>query len=131
MERQAYGVGYLIRQRRELLEVSQLELAERTGIPQRTISRIENTTEDGYLPQSRLLIPLARELGLRMADLVAAAGYPVETAAEMEADDAERGIRVFTMAMDETDSLDFPEEEKIVIRSTIRLALRELQKRRD
>lgn len=127
-ERTRSGVGRLIRERRNVLGISQPQLADQTGIPQRTISRIENTTEEGYLPESRLLVPLATALGLRMADLVRAAGYPVE-GAENDAPEPDE-VQVFTSMMHDVDRLQLPERVKRIMRETIQYA-RELSEREE
>lgn len=70
-------VGAAIRALRKAHGWSQPELAERSGVPQRTISRIENATKEGYLPVPHTLNALASALGVAVGDLLAAAGYHV------------------------------------------------------
>ena len=78
MERELSGFSRALRRLRHLRGLSQEQLAELTGIPQRTISRMENTATEGYLPPPRQVAALARALGTPVAELVREAGYPIE-----------------------------------------------------
>lgn len=118
-------MGRLVRERREALGISQVVLSERTGIAQRTISRIENTHDPDYLPEPRLMVPLARELGLDMTDVLREAGYlPGE---ELPVDDQ---TQIFTSTMQGIDRMELPERVKRMMREAVEYA-RELSERND
>lgn len=70
-------VGAAVRALRNARGWSQPELERRSGVPQRTISRIENATKEGYVPMPHTLRSLAAALGVTVADLLSAAGYDV------------------------------------------------------
>lgn len=119
------GVGRLVRERRVALGISQVVLSERTGIAQRTISRIENTNDPDYLPEPRLMVPLARELGLDMTDVLREAGYlPGE---ELPVDDQ---TQIFTSTMQGIDRMELPERVKRMMREAVEYA-RELSEQND
>ena len=80
------GFSKALRRLRLLRGLSQEQLAEMTGIHQRTISRMENTTTEGYLPPPHQLVALARALNVPVSELVRAAGYPIECERESELD---------------------------------------------
>jgi len=78
MQREVSGFSRALRRLRLLRGLSQEQLAEMTGIHQRTISRMENTTTEGYLPPPHQVTALARALKVPVAELVREAGYPIE-----------------------------------------------------
>lgn len=59
--------GKQIMQRREMLGYSQRELAEKVGISQKTISRLENGLDE---PKVTILVLLAKALECKIEDLV-------------------------------------------------------------
>lgn len=73
MQEQSPNVGALIRSARTAQGISALELAQRTGIADTSIGRIERG--DIAAPRPDLLKSLADALDLELADLYAAAGY--------------------------------------------------------
>lgn len=66
-------IGDIVRERRKQLGWSQTDLAERVGVSQRTISRVEHNLFVDAL-RSDLLRRFADELGLKYDDLAVAAG---------------------------------------------------------
>lgn len=84
--RELSGFSQALRRLRLLRGMSQERLAELTGIPQRTISRMENTATEGYLPPPNYVVALARALDVPVSDLVREAGYPIECAQSPDLD---------------------------------------------
>lgn len=82
--RQLSGFSRALRTMRLLRGMSQERLAALTGIPQRTISRMENTPTEGYLPPPNYVVALARALDVPVSDLVREAGYPIECTSSQE-----------------------------------------------
>uniref|UniRef100_A0A7C2WSB2 XRE family transcriptional regulator n=1 Tax=Thermorudis sp. TaxID=1969470 RepID=A0A7C2WSB2_9BACT len=80
------GFSKALRRLRQLRGMSQERLAELTGIHQRTISRMENTATEGYLPPPHQVVALARALDVSVAELVREAGYPIECDSAREVD---------------------------------------------
>lgn len=77
-------LGSLVKDRRLRLSKTQVELADDSGIPQGTISRIERG-DYKEIPPPEILNPLAEALGLSAEPFLAAAGYAVGSGGEMSA----------------------------------------------
>ena len=71
-------VGAAIRALRKAHGWTQNDLERESGVPQRTISRIEAATKEGYVPLAHTLNALATALGVSVGNLLAAAGYDIE-----------------------------------------------------
>jgi transcriptional regulator with XRE-family HTH domain len=74
---QARELGARLRERREALDLSIRELAERTGINHSTVVRLEQGAIEAPAPDK--LSRIAEELGLSLADVFALADYSVPT----------------------------------------------------
>jgi transcriptional regulator with XRE-family HTH domain len=74
-------LGELVRERRQALSKTQVDLADASGIPQGTISRIERG-DYKEIPPPELLNPIADALGMSTAPFLAAAGFAIEAAAQ-------------------------------------------------
>lgn len=72
---QAEELGQRLRQRREALELSIRQLAERTGVNHSTVVRLEQGLIDAPAPDK--LSRIAEALGLNLADVFALADYVV------------------------------------------------------
>lgn len=110
----ASSLGRFVKQRRDELGLTQTQLEQISGVPQRTISRIESTTKEGYLPEPSTLRSLAKGLWLTPKDLLAAAGYDVydnDTPLELR----DHRVRLFASKLDA-----FSEEELDVLMAWIR-----------
>lgn len=71
-------VGAAIRSLRKARGWTQTDLERESNVPQRTISRIEAATKEGYVPLAHTLNALATALGVSVGDLLAAAGYDIK-----------------------------------------------------
>lgn len=72
--KQAERLGKVLRRAREQLDLSTREVAERAGLPQSTIVRLE---QGHFLaPRAEKLAAIAEALGLNPADVLALAKYP-------------------------------------------------------
>lgn len=69
-------LGHYVRERREVLGLSQTELAERADVPRTTVNRVETGTTK--LPSPDVRRRLARALSVPHLDLLIAAGELVE-----------------------------------------------------
>lgn len=74
-EEQARELGSRLRERREQLDLSIRELAERTGVNHSTVVRLEQGAIESPAPDK--LSRIAEELGLSLADVFALADYSV------------------------------------------------------
>ncbi len=79
-------LGALIRQRRLELNVSQSTLADRVGVDQRRISRIENASAAAPIPSGEELNAIAEALEIPVAVLLREAGYEVNPSTEEQQD---------------------------------------------
>ncbi len=70
--RERQVIGELVKQRRQALRLTQVQLGERTGLTQDYISKLERGTID--MPQRGTLQVLGRTLDIPMADFFRAAG---------------------------------------------------------
>ena len=74
-EQQARELGQRLRERREMLDLSIRQLAERTGVNHSTVVRLEQGLIDAPAPDK--LSRIADALGLGLADVYALADYSV------------------------------------------------------
>jgi transcriptional regulator with XRE-family HTH domain len=63
-----YPTGVLLLEQRQKAGISQARLSELSGVPERTIRRLEN--EEAEKPQSETIRKLAKALGCRYAGLL-------------------------------------------------------------
>lgn len=80
-------VGEVIRALRKARGWSQSELERQSGVAQRTISRIEAATKEGYVPAPHSLNALSAALGVSVGDLLSAAGYHVNDTGRIDLTD--------------------------------------------
>lgn len=92
--------GDLIRERREVLGWSQQDFADRIGHDKAFVSRMERTDTPGYLPPFERIPVICDVLGIKQADLLAAAGYDIDpsTASEEDISDAMHEARLLEAA---------------------------------
>jgi transcriptional regulator with XRE-family HTH domain len=80
--REAKGMGVYVRQRRYELKLAQRELAERVGVSEATISRIESGERGSQMPYDTLK-NLAAALGHSVEDFLANAEASLDTEQEV------------------------------------------------
>lgn len=96
------GIGPRLKQLRKEARLTQVEMAESSGVPQGTISRIESGSYK-EIPPPDIINPLATELNVGTLTLLDAAGFNVElgddpTKNDYQAGTIARAVRNWTPA---------------------------------
>lgn len=93
------GLGQFIRTRRQALGLTQVQLAQRVGWSQERISAMENGRYG--MPSVQALAQLATGLEVSLAEVITAAGFPLEDSSMMRASDSAPAVQALLMTLDQ------------------------------